>query len=236
MIYWSTDAGDGKRAYYALTSDFTTFSKAAKFFDPGYTEIDGCLLKVADQNYYFFFKDERTTSKRIYCIHGSTPQGTWSDVPVASITNSGNQGVEGPSAIKIGNEYRLYFDPYSTRQNYRMIKSTDLVTWTDGGTIKKSSDSLNFYYSHCHVTEIPKNIYDWITTNKLSVRRDGRSFAPKYVSGSCLEAPGIYNILGKKCSSIYSWSRENAIPNLPAGYLITVDKNKKVGNTVQITK
>jgi hypothetical protein len=233
MIFWSTDVGSGKRSYYVLTSDFKTFTKAVKFFDPGYTEIDGCLFKVADQNYYLVFKDERTGYKRLYAVNGPTPQGSWSDVPENSISSSTLQGVEGPSMIKIGDEYRVYFDPYNTRQNYRMIKSTDLVTWTDGGTIKRSSDNQNFYFSHCHVEEIPKNIYDWILTGNLAVRQNAKTFKPLYPGANRFNVPGIYNILGKRFSPTYFRAGTGAVQNLPAGFFVTVDKKKGVASTIQ---
>jgi hypothetical protein len=229
MIYWSTDCGAGKRAYYVLTSDFKTFTDPVKFFDPGYTEIDGDLLKVADNLYYFFFKDERDGYLQIYNVTGTTPQGPWSAVN-GPISNSANHGVEGPSSIKMGSEYRVYMDPYQTRQNYRMIKSTDLVSWSDGGTVKAAG--VNFYYSHCNVIEISKRVYDWILTTE--VRQTGRLlYAPKYVNGTYFAVPGIYDVLGKR---IHSGSRENTIPRLPAGFFITVDKTKKVGDHIQTAR
>jgi hypothetical protein len=241
MIYWSTDYGSGKRAFYVLTSDFKTFTNPVKFFDPGYTEIDGNLFKAADNLYYMFFKDERDEGRDLHYITATNPQGKdaqgndgkgWSEIspPITTL-----QGVEGPSAIKIKDEYRLYFDPYATRINYRLIVSKDLTTWKDAGTVKAAGS--NFYFSHCSVVEIPKYIYDWINTTKLSaVLRNDKPMAPKYVSGNCFNAPGIYNLLGKRCVSIYSWSGENALTNMPSGYFITVDKTKKAENSVKVAK
>jgi len=229
MIYWSTDAGAGKRAYYVLTSDFKTFTDPVKFFDPGYTEIDGNLLKVADHNYYFFFKDERDEGLRLYYVTGTTPQGPWGEISASSINTL--QGVEGPSSIKIGNEYRVYFDPYAARQNYRMVKSTDLITWKDGGTIKASG--TNFVFSHCNVLEIPKNIYDWILTGNLAVRPNATTLKPVYPSANRFEVPGIYNILGKSLSLSYSPSGTGAVQNLPAGFFVTVDKSNAVAGKIQ---
>jgi hypothetical protein len=240
MIYWSTEIGNqGKRAYYVLTSDFKTFTNPIKFFDPGFAEIDGDLLKVADNLYYFFFKDERDESRDLHYITATNPQGKdsqgndgkgWSAISPAITTL---QGVEGPSSIKMNNEYRIYFDPYQTRINYRMLKSTDLQKWNDAGTIKAAGS--NFVWSHCNVIEIPKNIYDWILTTKLSVRWNGKPSLPKYATGACFEAPGIYNLLGKKCASIYSWSRQDAVM-LPAGFYLTIDKTKRVQNYMPLSK
>jgi hypothetical protein len=226
MIYWSTDAGAGKRAYYVLTSDFKTFTDPVKFFDPGYTEIDGDIFKVQDGLYYYFFKDERDEVRKLFYVTGPTPQGPWSAV---SPTITQFPGVEGPSAIKIGNEYRVYFDPYNARANYRMVKSTDLVTWVDGKTIY-NQDNANFYWSHCNVQEIPKAVYDWIRTTGISVHKG--PLTPYYSANSRFNVPGVYNILGKRVQAVSSPSTQNVF-RLPAGFYVTVDKKKAVGKDIQ---
>jgi hypothetical protein len=247
MIYLSIDVGvDGKRAYYFMTSDFKTYTKGKSstysspmFFDPGFTEIDGDMLKVADHNYYFFFKDERVGYKKIYYVTGPTPQGPWDTTNLAKKSiNSVMTGVEGPSSIKVGNEYRVFFDPYSARQNYRMVKSTDLLTWKDGGMIKTTADTTTYFdYSHCNVIEIPKNIYDWINSSSgaLAVHQVPKSLSPVYSTGNRFEVPGVYDILGKKVVSNFSWPVQNAA-TLPAGFHVTVGKDKKVATNLDVQK
>ncbi|HAJ78703.1 MAG TPA: hypothetical protein DCO75_02940 [Fibrobacteres bacterium] len=170
MIYWSVFvSGVGQRTYYTLTSDFSTFTDPVKFFDPGYTVIDATLFKVADGKYYMFFKDERETSanlkaKNIHYVVGKTPQGgvpdgytadsvatNWSAVSSA-ITKI---GMEGPTAIKIGDEYRVYFDPFNEyTSTYRMVKSTDLKTWSQGEVLNTIGG--NFLYNHGSISMIPR--------------------------------------------------------------------------------
>jgi hypothetical protein len=162
MIFWSTETGSsGKRGYYTLTNDFNTFTPATKFFDPGYSVIDETMLKAADSSYYMFFKDEREAAqagrpaKNIHFVHGPTPRGPWSAV---SNTIS-NVGCEGPSSIKIGNEYRVYFDPFNDfGSTYRMVKVTNLDTtaspWPQGDTLKTGTSI--FQYSHANFIEIPR--------------------------------------------------------------------------------
>jgi hypothetical protein len=243
MIYWSTEIGNqGKRGYYILTSDFKTFTNPEKFFDPGFAEIDGDMLKVSNNLYYFFFKDERADSQKVYYVTATNPQGKdaqgvvgkgWSAVSAKPITAL--QGCEGPTSIKIGNEYRVYFDPYSARQNYRMVKSTDLITWQDGKTINQvvGGSASSIYYSHCNVIEIPKNVYDWVLTTQLSVRLNPKTSMPKYLGANRFQEPGTYSVSGKKLSSRYSWSNKNNAQSLPTGFFITVDKTKKVGSLLQ---
>jgi hypothetical protein len=156
MIYWSTENSTaGKRTYYIMTKDFKTFTDPVKFFDPGYTEIDATLFKAAEGKYYLFFKDERESGKNIHYVTGPAPQGPWSAVS-AAITSA---GCEGPCAVKIGTDYRVYFDPYgNSDKTYRMVKTTDLGTtaspWVNGGALK--SGSSTFGYSHGHIIEVPR--------------------------------------------------------------------------------
>jgi sucrose-6-phosphate hydrolase SacC (GH32 family) len=162
MVYWSTDVGvNGKRSYYSLTKDFKNFSAPIKFFDPGYTVIDDDILKADEGKYYIFFKDERdpaqagTQAKNIHYVYGTKPEGPWSAVSKWIST----PGCEGPSAIKIGNEVRVYFDPYTNPpSSYRMVKVTNLDTtaspWPQGDILKTAAG--NFLYNHGHIIEIPK--------------------------------------------------------------------------------
>ena len=43
---------------------------------------------------------------------------------------TGNYWAEGPTAVKLGNEWIVYFDKY-TEQAYGAISSTDLINWKD---------------------------------------------------------------------------------------------------------
>ena len=179
MVYWSTDRGtNGKRTYYSLTKDFKTFSGPKKFFDPGYSVIDATILKDAAAKYYMFFKDERDVkdvpdndkTKNIHYIVGKSPQGGgapdgfakgtldigWSQISQA-ITDV---GCEGPSAIKINNQYLVYFDPFGVfSSTYRMVQTADLNTKTfpwPKGEVLKTSTGEDFLYSHGSISEIPK--------------------------------------------------------------------------------
>ena len=162
MIYWSTDVGaNGKRTYYSLTNNFKDFTAPKKFFDPGYTVIDNDMIKVAAGKYYMFFKDERdpaeagTQAKNIHYVYGTTPQGPWSGISPWITT----PGCEGPCAIKIGDEFRVYFDPYiNFTSTYRVVTVNNLDTnaspWPQGSILKAGSG--NFLYNHGHIIEIPR--------------------------------------------------------------------------------
>ncbi|WP_338541857.1 glycoside hydrolase family 43 protein [Paenibacillus tundrae] len=64
-IIWSSTTQPGSRnhrIWSTTTSDFTSFTEAALFFDPGFNVIDASVLSVDDE-YLLLFKDERGQNK-----------------------------------------------------------------------------------------------------------------------------------------------------------------------------
>jgi hypothetical protein len=117
------------RMYYTTTKDFVTFSPTALFYDPGFSVIDATFL-TANGRHYFIIKDETRNPPKKYLqiaesddIRGPfkslsppfTPAGLW---------------VEGPTAIRVGNDFVLYYDAYQ-RKHYGAMRSRDLKTWED---------------------------------------------------------------------------------------------------------
>jgi len=72
-----------------------------------------------------FIKNE--DQKNVRLVKGKTPEGPWGEVS-APIT--GNYWAEGPTSMKIGNYYHVYFDKYQSNQ-MGMVRSTDLTHWED---------------------------------------------------------------------------------------------------------
>jgi hypothetical protein len=141
MIYWATTipgrftqgdtAGDDKynhRLYYVTTKDFKTFSKAALLYDQGFNVIDATIQPVGKQ-YAMFLKDETRNppQKNIRIAWSNQLTGGYGK-PSEPIT--GHYWAEGPTAIKIGVDWIVYFDKY-TQHSYGAVSSPDLKTWTD---------------------------------------------------------------------------------------------------------
>jgi len=141
LIIWSTtipgrfpdtekagDTGYNHRIYSVTTKDFVTFPETKLFYDKGFNVIDATINKKG-RNYIMFVKDETrnppqknikiTTSKNLYGPY-STPSA-----PI-----SGNYWSEGPSSIKIGDTWFVYFDKYVEKKMGAVI-SKDLKTWED---------------------------------------------------------------------------------------------------------
>jgi Glycosyl hydrolases family 32 N-terminal domain len=140
MIYWATtiagkykmdtliEKGYNHRLYYVTTKNFKTFSKTKLLYNKGFNVIDATIV-YDGKKYIMFLKDETrlppqknikiATSKKLH-------KGFFN--PTAPIT--GNYWAEGPTTLKIGNIWIVYFDKYRDHK-YGAIQSADLTTWTD---------------------------------------------------------------------------------------------------------
>jgi beta-xylosidase len=146
------------RTLISRTTDFKSFTDAKVFFSPGRSEIDACMAfddrgtaDPADDRWVMAVKDEQMQELGGKNIRLTTapadltnpfppkfrsltdPNKPWTD-PVAGPGSSvqPNQWVEGPTLMKVGSEWRLYFDRFRLRTNrFGLATSSDLVHWTD---------------------------------------------------------------------------------------------------------
>jgi len=148
LIFWSTTipgrfpdtekSGDDKynhRMYYTTTRDFETFSETKLFYDKGFNVIDGTLIKEKNE-YVLFLKDETRTppQKNIRVARSKNLTSNYSK-PTPPI--SGNYWAEGPTPVKIGNHWIVYFDKYR-KHSMGAVRSNDLEKWED------ISDKISF--------------------------------------------------------------------------------------------
>jgi hypothetical protein len=140
MIYWATtiagrypadtavERGYNHRIYYVTTKDFKKYSKTNLLYNQGFNVIDASI--VPDSNrYIMFLKDEtRYPPQKNIRVATSTKLTEGYGNPSWPIT--GNYWAEGPTAIKIGKQWIVYFDKYRDHQ-YGAVTSTDLIKWED---------------------------------------------------------------------------------------------------------
>ncbi|MDR2116419.1 MAG: glycoside hydrolase family 43 protein [Planctomycetaceae bacterium] len=122
----SSETDYNHRMYYTTTKDFKNFSETKIFWNPNHNVIDGFLAKNGTQ-YLLFYKNETLkpeVKKNILLAIGSSPVGPFEVQDVISHTN----WVEGPTALKIGNEWFVYYDCY-TKDHFGAVKSKDLKIW-----------------------------------------------------------------------------------------------------------
>ena len=132
------------RIYAVTTKDFEKFSATKLFFDPGFNVIDATIIRHGGK-YYLIFKDEREepVKKNLRIAVASRAQGPYEQVSEAFTRD----WVEGPSALKIGGEWFVYFDIYREKR-YGAVKSKDLKNWVD------VSSEMHFPSDHRHGTVI----------------------------------------------------------------------------------
>lgn len=118
------------RMYCTTTRDFATFTPTELYHDPGFNCIDATFLQHAGKR-WLIIKDETkfpAPAKNLRLGPAAGVRGPFG--PLAPPFTPPGLWVEGPTAVKIGDEYLVYFDAYATRQ-YRAMRSRDLVNWED---------------------------------------------------------------------------------------------------------
>jgi beta-xylosidase len=148
IIFWATtlpgrfpesekagDAGLNHRIYAVTTKDFKTFSPRQLLFNPGFSVIDATLAKAGDK-YVMFVKDETKTpvKKFIFIATAESPEGPWTPSSDAITPD----WCEGPSPLRVGDHWLVYFDHYTNPHYYGAVRSKDLKTW------ENVSDQIHF--------------------------------------------------------------------------------------------
>jgi len=116
------------RMYYVTTKDFETYSETRLFFDPGFAVIDSFLVRDGER-YVLVTKDETRfpePKKNLFVATASAAEGPYQQ---ASKPFSPDW-VEGPSVLKVGDRWLVYFDEYS-RRHYKAMATRDFETWQE---------------------------------------------------------------------------------------------------------
>jgi hypothetical protein len=140
MIYWATtiagmypadtavERGYNHRIYYITTKNFKKFTKTKLLYNQGFNVIDASI--VADGKQFIMFLKDETRYPPQKNIRVATSIKLTEGYGNPSMPITGNYWAEGPTAIKIGNQWIVYFDKYRDHK-YGAVASTDLVHWTD---------------------------------------------------------------------------------------------------------
>jgi len=118
------------RLYATTTRDFAAFTPTRFYYDPGFCVIDATVF-AAGGRFGLIVKDETkfpVPRKHLRLALGDDPEGPWGEL-TAPFTPAG-VWAEGPTAIKIGGDYLVYFDAYQ-QGHYAGLRSRDLVTWEE---------------------------------------------------------------------------------------------------------
>lgn len=144
LIFWSTtipgrfpetekngDDNYNHRMYYITTKDFNTFSKTKLLYNQGFNVIDGTLINE-NGKYFLFLKDEtrHPAEKNIRVATSSYLEKNYT-IPSKPIT--GDYWAEGPTPLKIGDYWIVYFDKYR-KNKMGAVRSKNMENWEDIST------------------------------------------------------------------------------------------------------
>lgn len=130
LLIWSSsfnDSDKGNRIWASRTKDFVTFTKPAVFFDPGFVVIDATMFHRRN-DWVMVFKDQTMDPLRYQerWMAGPTVEGPWGKIS-GPINESWS---EGPSVVKVGDEFVVYYDHYrAPRARYEGVETKDWVHW-----------------------------------------------------------------------------------------------------------
>ena len=122
----SLGANKSHRAYYTTTKDFQTFTPAKAFYDPGFNSIDGFIVKRDKNDYVLIIKDNRKPGySDLFCVSGPSAEGPYT----SPSTKFAPTYSEGPCAVKVGDEWLIYFDVYREGR-FGAVATKDFKTFT----------------------------------------------------------------------------------------------------------
>jgi len=153
----SSESDYNHRMYYTTTKDFSAFAPTRLFYDPGFSVIDATFLHV-DGRHYLIIKDETRNPPRKYLQIASSADVRGPFSPLSAPITPPGLWVEGPTALKVGAEYLLYYDAYQTK-HYGVMRSRDLKTWEDATPkLKFPDEGTPVRMRHGTVIEVPAAI------------------------------------------------------------------------------
>ncbi len=120
------DEYNNHRLYYITTKDFEIISDTKLFYNPGFSVIDATLVKRGKNDYVMVLKDNTRPNRNLKIAFSDSLTGPYTPASEAFT----EEFVEGPSVVKLGDDYYIYFDAYR-RFIYGAMKTRDFLSFTD---------------------------------------------------------------------------------------------------------
>ena len=152
------------RIYRTTTRDFSDYSRAELFLDPGFNVIDATVIRDGAR-YLMFLKDETLRPEARKDIRLAVADHALGPYVVGSKPISKANWVEGPTAFRAGRELFVLFDAY-TRKRYEGVRSRDLKTWTALGAELETPPGAR----HGTVFAVPEKILKTLLASTVSVQ------------------------------------------------------------------
>jgi hypothetical protein len=168
MIFWAScvpgkfDRGieeeeNNHRLYYTTTKDFRSFTPAQLLIEPGYSTIDAIILKRGEKDYVMVVKDNTRPERNLKVSFATDPHGPWS-APSAPFTE---QFTEGPSVVKVDQDYYIYYDRYRSK-DFGAMKTRDFKHFENA----EKEIFIPKLHKHGTITTVPKHIVDQLRKRK----------------------------------------------------------------------
>lgn len=145
------------RLYYITTKDFTTVSETKLLYDPGFSSIDAVIVKRDKNDYVLVLKDNTRPNRNLKVAFGPSPVGPYSGVSEAFTDTF----VEGPSVVKLGEEYWIYFDAYREKR-YGAVKTSDFIHFTD----ETNTITVPQFHKHGTIFKAQASVVDGLLSGK----------------------------------------------------------------------
>jgi hypothetical protein len=115
--------------------------------------IDAVIVKRAPLDYVLVFKDNTRPERNILAAFAVSPEGPYDH----STERFTAQFTEGPSVVKVDDEWLIYFDSYRNK-TYNAVATKDFRTFTD------VSDKITIPAGHKHgtIVKVPESILNGI--------------------------------------------------------------------------
>jgi hypothetical protein len=142
------------RLYFTTTRDFTNFTPAKLFFDPGFSVIDGFVLQDG-KRFVLLNKDNSRPNLNLRVAFADSPLGQWTNESEPFT----QKFTEGPCALKVGGDWLIYFDAYREKI-YGALKTRDFKHFSD------VTKEVSFPPEHKHGTafRVPRDILEKLLT------------------------------------------------------------------------
>ena len=149
------------RMYFTTTRDFKTFTPAKLFLDPDFSVID-CQILPDGGRYVLLLKDNTRPQRNLRVAFGDSPLGPWKNISGPFTENF----TEGPCALKIGDDWLIYFDAYREKI-YGAMKTRDFKTFTN------VTQEVSFPENHKHGTaiQVPREILDGLLKSSAALTK-----------------------------------------------------------------
>ena len=150
------------RMYFTTTRDFQSFTPAKLFLDPGFSVID-CQIVKDTSRYVLLLKDNTRPQRNLRVAYSDSPLGPWQEISPPFTA----QFTEGPSALKLGEDWLIYYDAYQTHR-YGAARTREFKTFTD------VSSEVSFPDGHKHGTalRVPRAILDGLLSKAAAAPAD----------------------------------------------------------------